>query len=343
MSFQAPKGVSEYVPPRGVLMLRAREAFAQSAQRAGYGYMESAVFEDTRCSSAVWASPATSSPRRCTPSRTRAARYHAAAGVHRRAAARALEHGLHQGSLPVKIWYWAAFRYERPQAGRYRHFSSSAPEALGAEDPALDAELIAVAGDAYASLGLRAAPGCCSTRSATRSAARPTARRCRSSCAASTWTKRPGSGSRSIRCGSWTTSGPRSGAGRRRPGDRRLPVRGLQGALRRGARLPAHAAGIELDRGPPRLVRGLDYYTRTTFEFVHDGSRRAVRASAAAAATTGCPRRSAAAAASARLGARRGPDRAGDARPKDSRADQQRDAGVRRSARRRGPPAMLSR
>ena len=47
MTFQAPKGVSEYVPPRGALFEEAREAFASSARRACYGAMETAVFEDT--------------------------------------------------------------------------------------------------------------------------------------------------------------------------------------------------------------------------------------------------------------------------------------------------------
>ena len=47
MTFQAPKGVSEYVPPRSALFEEATEAFANSARRACYGRMETAVFEDT--------------------------------------------------------------------------------------------------------------------------------------------------------------------------------------------------------------------------------------------------------------------------------------------------------
>ena len=47
MAFQAPKGVSEYVPPRSALLEEAREAFATSARRACYGAVETAVFEDT--------------------------------------------------------------------------------------------------------------------------------------------------------------------------------------------------------------------------------------------------------------------------------------------------------
>src|SRR5690606_20762910 len=66
-----------------------------------------------------------------------------------------LQHGLHNGPLPVELWYSGNnFRYERAQKGRYRHFSQVGIEALGAEDPALDAEVITLGLDGYASLGL---------------------------------------------------------------------------------------------------------------------------------------------------------------------------------------------
>ena len=66
-----------------------------------------------------------------------------------------LEHNLHRGALPVKVFTSGpAFRYERPQAGRYRQFYQFDLEAIGTEDPAVDAETIAVAYDAYTSLGL---------------------------------------------------------------------------------------------------------------------------------------------------------------------------------------------
>ena len=55
-----------------------------------------------------------------------------------------LEHSLHKGALPVKVWTTGpAFRYERPQAGRYRQFYQVDLEAIGTEDPAVDAETIA--------------------------------------------------------------------------------------------------------------------------------------------------------------------------------------------------------
>jgi histidyl-tRNA synthetase len=66
-----------------------------------------------------------------------------------------LEYNLHRGALPVKVFSSGpVFRYERPQAGRYRQFYQFDLEAIGTEDPAVDAETIAVAYDAYQSLGL---------------------------------------------------------------------------------------------------------------------------------------------------------------------------------------------
>ena len=55
-----------------------------------------------------------------------------------------IEHGLDRGALPVKLCYSGPFfRYERPQAGRYRQLQQVGVEAIGVDDPALDAEVIA--------------------------------------------------------------------------------------------------------------------------------------------------------------------------------------------------------
>jgi histidyl-tRNA synthetase len=157
MSFQAPKGVSEYVPPRSALLEEAREAFATSARRACYGAMETAVFEDTALfvrgvgeSSDVVRKEMYSFQDR--GGREITLRPEFTAGVVRSV----LEHNLHKGALPVKVWTSGpAFRYERPQAGRHRQFYQFDLEAIGTEDPTVDAETIAVAYDAYISLGLR--------------------------------------------------------------------------------------------------------------------------------------------------------------------------------------------
>jgi histidyl-tRNA synthetase len=54
-----------------------------------------------------------------------------------------IEHGMHKLPQPVKVWYAGPFfRHEAPQAGRYRQFTQIGAEAIGSDDPTLDAELI---------------------------------------------------------------------------------------------------------------------------------------------------------------------------------------------------------
>jgi len=66
-----------------------------------------------------------------------------------------LEHGLHNQPQPVKLYYLCAiFRYERPQAGRYRQHYQFGCEAIGDDDPTIDAEVIDLAWQFYLSLGL---------------------------------------------------------------------------------------------------------------------------------------------------------------------------------------------
>src|SRR5690348_6803919 len=156
MTFQAPKGVSEYVPPRSALFEEARDAFAESARRACYADIETAVFEDTGLfvrgvgeSSDVVRKEMYSFADR--GGREITLRPEMTAGVVRAV----LQYNLHRGPLPVKVFTSGpAFRYERPQSGRYRQFYQFDLEAIGTEDPTVDAETIAVAYDAYRSLGL---------------------------------------------------------------------------------------------------------------------------------------------------------------------------------------------
>jgi histidyl-tRNA synthetase len=69
-----------------------------------------------------------------------------------------VEHGLHKWPQPVKIWYYCPmFRYERPQAGRYREHYQFGAEAIGSADPAVDAEVIALLAALFAELGVEGA------------------------------------------------------------------------------------------------------------------------------------------------------------------------------------------
>ena len=66
-----------------------------------------------------------------------------------------LEHGMHNLPQPVRLYYFCpVFRYERPQAGRFRQHHQFGIEVLGDADPSVDAEVIEVAWDLMTSLGL---------------------------------------------------------------------------------------------------------------------------------------------------------------------------------------------
>jgi len=66
-----------------------------------------------------------------------------------------IEHGLDRGQLPAKLWYSGQFfRAERPQAGRYRQFYQVGIEAIGLDDAAIDAEVIAIADAGFKTIGL---------------------------------------------------------------------------------------------------------------------------------------------------------------------------------------------
>jgi len=65
-----------------------------------------------------------------------------------------VEHGMHKWPQPVKLWYYCPmFRYEKPQAGRYREHYQLGAEALGSSEPAVDAEVITMLGQVFAELG----------------------------------------------------------------------------------------------------------------------------------------------------------------------------------------------
>jgi len=154
--FQAPKGVAEYVPPLSDNFLAVREALSAPARNAGYKYIELPIFEDTALfARGVGESTDVVSKEMYTfddrGGRSISLRPEGTAQVLRSA----IEHSLDRGQLPVKLWYTGPFfRAERPQRGRYRQFFQVGIEAIGSEDPALDAEVIAVADEGYRSLGL---------------------------------------------------------------------------------------------------------------------------------------------------------------------------------------------
>jgi histidyl-tRNA synthetase len=154
---QAPKGVSEYVPPQSRKFESVREALLKPARNAGYELIELPVFEDTELfTRGVGESTDVVSKEMYTfedrGGRSITLRPEGTAGVMRAV----IEHGLDRGQLPSKLYYSGAFfRAERPQAGRYRQFYQVGIEAIGIQDSALDAEVIAIADAGFKSIGLK--------------------------------------------------------------------------------------------------------------------------------------------------------------------------------------------
>ncbi|MDD7918611.1 histidine--tRNA ligase [Actinomycetospora callitridis] len=266
--FSAPKGVPEYVGPE---FTSVRDTLVREADRAGYAHIELPVFEDTALyargvgeSTDVVSKEMYSFDDR--GGRSVTLRPEGTAGVVRSV----IEHGLDRGGLPVKLRYTGPFfRYERPQAGRFRQLQQVGVEAIGVDDPALDAEVLAVADAGFRALGLRryrleiTSLGDATTRpqyrqeltrflekldldEATRERARINPLRVLDD-------KRP--------------------EVREQLTDAPLMIDHLSDEA------AAHHAAVKRhldDLGVayvenPWMVRGLDYYTKTTFEFVHDG------------------------------------------------------------------------
>lgn len=270
-ALKAPKGVPDYVPPESAGFVAVRDAITTAARNAGYGHIELPVFEDTALfARGVGESTDVVSKEMYTfadrGGRAVTLRPEGTAGVVRAV----IENGLDRGQLPVKLCYAGPFfRYERPQAGRYRQLQQVGIEAIGVDDPALDAEVIAVADEAFRALGLNGfrleltSLGDDSCRPAYRERLQEfldgldldeaTRERAQLNPLRVLDDKRP--------------------EVRSQLADAPLMIDHLsESSAEHFAAVRSHldALGVVYAVNP-RMVRGLDYYTKTTFEFVHDG------------------------------------------------------------------------
>ncbi|MGV0341744.1 histidine--tRNA ligase [Corynebacterium mastitidis] len=268
---KAPKGVPDYVPPASAGFVRVRDTFVEQARTAGFEHIELPVFEET----ALFARGVGESTDVVTKEmytfedrggRSVSLRPEGTAGVMRAV----IEHHLDRGQLPAKLCYAGPFfRYERPQAGRYRQLQQVGVEAIGVDDPALDAEIIALADRSYRALGLSGFR--LELTSLGDHTCRPQYRE---------------------KLQEFLFALPLDEETRRRAeinplrvlDDKRPEVREMVAEAplmldHLSAESREHfeqVTGLLDDMGVrytvnPHLVRGLDYYTKTCFEFVHDG------------------------------------------------------------------------
>ncbi|HEV2075692.1 MAG TPA: histidine--tRNA ligase [Thermoleophilaceae bacterium] len=269
---QAPRGTFDVLPEAGRRRAELLRTTAKLLEAAGYEPFEAPVLEDTRLfERGVGESTDIVQKEMFTfedqGGRSLTLRPEGTAGVCRAY----VEHGMHKLPQPVKLWYQGPFfRHEAPQAGRYRQFAQIGAEALGSEDPTLDAELILLLAELLERVGARgvrlriSSLGTAETRGEYSDELRRHLR------------VHEDELSEEVRAR--IDRNPLRAFDSDHPGTRRV----MESAPRLVDRLtPQDREHLEAVRGlledagcthelDATLVRGLDYYTRTVFEFTSD-------------------------------------------------------------------------
>jgi len=265
-SYTAPKGTRDVLPPESGRWAALVARFAEQVGRAGYGLVVSPMFEELDVFLRVGESTDIVTKEMYDfvdkGGRHIALRPEGTASVVRAF----VQH--RPTAVPWKAWYAApSFRYERPQAGRYRQHHQLGVEAIGSDDPDLDVEVIALQADFYASLGLRQVDLVVNSMGSTDD---------RSAYAAllGRWLEERIDDLDPADRGTVATN-PMRVLDSKRDATRTVTDHAPQivdhlapdaAARFERVREGLDALGIA-HRIEPRLVRGLDYYTHTTFEF----------------------------------------------------------------------------
>jgi histidyl-tRNA synthetase len=266
---QAPRGTFDVLPEEGGRRLALDREAQEVLEGAGYGYFESPAFEDTELF-ARGVGEATDIVQKemftfeDKGGRSLTLRPEGTAPVCRAY----VEHGMHKLPQPVKLWYRGPFfRHEAPQAGRFRQFNQIGAEALGSDDPSLDAEMVLLLSELLGRAGVGG------LRLRLSSLGTPETRRAYVDELRSYLRAREGELSDEVRAR--LDVNPLRAFDADHPGTRAV----VADAPRLLDRLDdADGAHFEQVRGllddaglayevDSTLVRGLDYYTRTVFEF----------------------------------------------------------------------------
>jgi histidyl-tRNA synthetase len=153
---QPPRGTQDILPPTSEAFAAHEERARVLLEQAGYRLIVTPMFEDTEVfargvgegSDIVSKEMYTFTDR---SGNSLTLRPEGTAPVIRAV----ISHSLWDAGLPIKLWYSAAmFRYDRPQKGRFRQHHQIGIEAIGTEDPAVDAEVIALGGELLARAGV---------------------------------------------------------------------------------------------------------------------------------------------------------------------------------------------
>lgn len=183
-----------------------------------------------------------------------------------------IENGLCMQAMPLKLYYMGSFfRYEKPQAGRSREFTQFGAELFGADGALADAELILLASDVFKALGVKSVRlkinsiGCGKCRGDYRKALKEYFEAKKDKLCDTCKGRLETNPLRILDC----KCPECASVAREAPktldylcGDCRDRFEGLKAVLT--------AAGVEFETDP-FIVRGLDYYTGTVFEFVGGG------------------------------------------------------------------------
>lgn len=278
-TFRAPKGTRDILSPESERRRALVDVFATLARRAGFGEIESPLFENIGVFLRVGETTDIVTKEmfdfhdKGDPPEHLALRPELTASI-----CRAFVE--HRPVVPWKVWYAGPqFRYEQPQAGRYRQFTQVGVEVLGVDDPLLDVEIIALARRFYDALGLGR------VRLLLNSLGDPTCRPAYLEALTAHLLDHADELSPQARV--TLERNPLRVLDSKRVEDQAVidaaPVMVDHLTDESAAHFAAVTAGLDrlgiAYEISPRLVRGLDYYTRTTFEFAADalpGAQNAV-------------------------------------------------------------------
>lgn len=267
-TFSAPTGTRDTLPPESRRWEALVATFAGLAGRAGFGLLQSPVFEDLGVFLRVGEGTDIVT-KEMYDFEDKGGRHIALRPEGTAPVVRAyLEH---RPTDPWKVWYAApTFRYERPQAGRYRQHHQLGVEVLGSVDPDVDVEVIALAWDVLAAIGLQR------VTLLVNSMGEPADRVRYAEVLQGYFRSRLGELAEEDR--EKVERHPLRVLDSKRPATAAVVTEAPGPAEHLSAEATAHfervqegldALGIPF-RIEPRLVRGLDYYTRTTFELAAD-------------------------------------------------------------------------